>query len=1207
MKRPRSTGAAKGPSSRVSGSERSGLLGPPAATGLLLALALLAGQRPADGDTADPEPVYLVPEQPPLPAGVLVRPAALGRLRDLARATQPPVQGAVLAAAGYDGRLVPAGGGAARAEFAATFEAHVFGDEPATLLLPLDGVQLTGDVLLDGARVLPTAVAGPQGGYALRVRGSGRHRINLRFQVAVEEAPTAEAASGIRQVRFQPPSLAQSRLTFEAPTAAGALQVATRYGGRRVTAANGVQRLEVDLGAVPGPVLIRWLEEARPPRVAYREAYLWDLRPDASLLTALVRYDIDPGAVSTLLLDLPPELEVRAAQARRPAVDGDGPRRPASGDRGGTLPVRLSNWTTTGANPRTLRLEFPWPVAGPVEVVVELMPRGPWTAASLLPLPRPHGQPAAGEAGYLAYRAHALSAVPANWLRLTGIERTAFAPFWPAGSRPPAETITYASRFVRDPRLPPELRLQMRPLGTRLAGTQRVEVVVTPTQAEFRLAADLTAEGNDLSVLEWDVQAARPLVVTAVNGAGVSRWSQVDGRLLVWLDKTAATARLQVVGWTPLAPAALKSPAAAARLELPRLRLAGPAAVSTRVSVTPAIGATLTEEAVRDLAPDPTSTPRQRVYVARGPAYGGTFLVRPGPPPTVDVTTTARLDGKDLTFHSVIDYRMSGEVRSIHLRVRDWEGDVTLEAPPKTVARRREQQRRSAGVPPRGSEREPAVPHEWEGSPPQWIREHAWTLELVPGVADRYRLELKGRLPVEDAAGGMRLPAVLVTGAQITERLVLDPSLAVESSLGVAEEPPPDGVAAGTRAWHTRSDYWDLRVVPREPAGPARLQMLLTEVRSVVPDAGGWLHQARLWVDQEGATELRAFWRADVEVTAATVDGAAVPVGDRVTRYLVLPGSGRPGVRCVTLRYRHRGGSETLYNPDLYYPHIDGARGGPVVWTVDVPPGWELGGAAGGVRLGAGATARATIELHRATVALARLRGLAAAARTFRPADLPANGSVEAALTQTQQQLTRSCWLAELALSAGADAQQPLGPGGETLPAWLASLRRQNRAVCEEHDLTELIEEASKGRLQPPADPEEPGGPGVAYRWQVDYSPTAPPRDRGNLTLQVALAPTAARQTQAAVVFSGQWLFLLVGVWALTLTAAVRGVLRVLWPEELALLGLVGWQLAGPTVVVLALIMVAAIARGLLVRQTLRRYLRHRPPRDPAATGSRAT
>jgi hypothetical protein len=65
----------------------------------------------------------------------------------------------------------------------------------------------------------------------------------------------------------------------------------------------------------------------------------------------------------------------------------------------------------------------------------------------------------------------------------------------------------------------------------------------------------------------------------------------------------------------------------------------------------------------------------------------------------------------------------------------------------------------------------------------------------------------------------------------------------------------------------------------------------------------------------------------------------------------------------------------------------------------------------------------------------------------------------------------------------------------------------------------------------------------------------------------------------------------------------LRGLARRLWPELVALLGLVGWQLAGPTAVALVLVLVGALGRLLLVAQALRRL--GRPPGRPSTMVAR--
>src|SRR5262249_11456826 len=155
-------------------------------------------------------------------------PALLARLRELARPAFDPRSGAVLVSASYEGKLVKG-----VAEFDAVFQAHSLADGVATLALPLEGVRLEGDVLLDGARAHPQALPARQAGYALKVRGKGRHKVELRFRVPV--AGRGEH----RQVRFGAPRLVQSRLVLRLPAGASYPRVLVKHGGQRVLPEGG--------------------------------------------------------------------------------------------------------------------------------------------------------------------------------------------------------------------------------------------------------------------------------------------------------------------------------------------------------------------------------------------------------------------------------------------------------------------------------------------------------------------------------------------------------------------------------------------------------------------------------------------------------------------------------------------------------------------------------------------------------------------------------------------------------------------------------------------------------------------------------------------------------------------------------------------------------------------------------------------------------
>src|SRR5262249_33683780 len=156
---------------------------------------------------------------------------------------------------------------------------------------------------------------------------------------------------------------------------------------------------------------------------------------------------------------------------------------------------------------------FPGPVSGVVEVTLELTPRGPWSGSELLPIPRPHGQPAAKAPSYLAYRAVGLEATRTSFLRLKGIRHSEFCPFWPASSRPAATSLSYAGAFYHQKGQSPELRLQLRPQPPRLEAEQTVFLQIGARQAEATVRAQVRAPDKDLSLLEWEIRSTKPFVV----------------------------------------------------------------------------------------------------------------------------------------------------------------------------------------------------------------------------------------------------------------------------------------------------------------------------------------------------------------------------------------------------------------------------------------------------------------------------------------------------------------------------------------------------------------------------------------------------------------------------------------------------------------------------------------------------------------------
>ena len=426
------------------------------AAGLLVALL----DQPDAGRALAPEApiVYIAPgpaEQPDQQT-VLVTPELLEQVRALARPAPAAPSGAVLLSATYEGKIVEG-----VAEFYAVYRAFCLSKDTATLAIPLDGVRLVDDVWLDGARALPTTLPKPQIGYALKLSGAGVHKIELRFRA------TVTSTDEDRDLQFTAPRLAQSRLRLELPPAAAFVQAVSRYGAETLTTAPTGPTLAVDLGRLTGPVHLHWYEEALPPapvKVRYKEAYWWDLRPDAARLEGLVLFDVIQGSALTLDVRLPPELEVQSVEPRRP--DGGGA-------------IRLQNWRIRSGmrgGERALRLRFPSPVRGELLVGLKFVAAAPLSSQTPLSLPTPQGT-LVGEGGYLAYQARGLDVRP-NPQKMRVIKNDDFAPFWPAASRPNTAAFVHCYAFRHDGGPAPVLRVQVvaQPPAVQVAQEVRVRV-----------------------------------------------------------------------------------------------------------------------------------------------------------------------------------------------------------------------------------------------------------------------------------------------------------------------------------------------------------------------------------------------------------------------------------------------------------------------------------------------------------------------------------------------------------------------------------------------------------------------------------------------------------------------------------------------------------------------------------------------------------
>ena len=388
---------------------------------------------------------------------------------------------------------------------------------------------------------------------------------------------------------------------------------------------------------------------------------------------------------------------------------------------------------------------------------------------------------------------------------------------------------------------------------------------------------------------------------------------------------------------------------------------------------------------------------------------------------------------------------------------------------------------------------------------------------------------------------------------------------------------------AGGTAWQVRADDWRLRLTPRGPAIGSPVQLFLAEYEAAASDRQRWLHRATYRLAHEGGADLVLSLREGARILGVSVNGTPAPPllqpgGNRL--WLPLPGG--PGQQTVEVLWTYAAGSETIDQPILEPPLLEGMIPKAVVWKIQVPPGYQVRSDP------SQAGSAACLDLSRAQAMLQFMTWIS---------DQPAADATRAAAFATADaSFERHLRFAEYRLNldnAGSDM------GGRALLTWLAGLRQQ-RSDLESQPAVRSLLEANKER---PAREDavtvrlglaafEEGRP--AY-WYGGSATGVPP-------LRLVSEETGRlRQTATLSV-------LLVGLlFASWVLATIFG--AVAWPEQLALLGLLGVLIFGGG---LGLVFLILPAIWLLVRLThlllhVWSWLPRRHAETPAPAGSQAS
>jgi hypothetical protein len=198
------------------------------------------------------------------------------------------------------------------------------------------------------------------------------------------------------------------------------------------------------------------------------------------------------------------------------------------------------------------------------------------------------------------------------------------------------------------------------------------------------------------------------------------------------------------------------------------------------------------------------------------------------------------------------------------------------------------------------------------------------------------------------------------------------------------------------------------------------------------------------------------------------------------------------------------------------------------------------------------------------------------------------DSEVSAALSAAQERFDLYWLHASHALALGGDRGGLEGPQGQNLASWLEDLKAKNRAFNAQRRSSTPETPSPKGLFGfPLSDFERSGGTPVSWLARPGAGP-----------LEFQLTSRESQRTRQASTASGEWLVCLGIVWILAFLPFFVARLRLFWPEQVALLGVLGWYLAGLTSIVGGLLLIAVWVRIVLLIRGVHSlvFKRHRRP-----------
>jgi hypothetical protein len=1102
--------------------------------------------------------VFLVPAPKDKPdrSMVLVSPGLLKKLEALATRQEARPRSCMILSAGYEGKIVNQG-----IEFQAELLVHSFEESPIWLHVPLLGVQIQDDVLLDGARTLPVAEPAPKNGLSLRVEGRGAHVVRMRFRVPVQGTEDHKA------VEFTGPRPPQSRMLVHLPAGAGFPQTPTRLGIQRATTTSDGIQIESDLGMASAPIVLRWLQPrdvSKPPSVQAREAYLWVLRPSTSSLTARVELSVNAGIVTRAEVNLPDPLEVRSVSLEV----NDRP--------GGVLAPHIKQWKVEhGEHQRTLAIDFQHPIRGMVQLLIELVPRTGFRSDASLPIPIVNNVQSTVSIG--AYRLEGVEGHVKGVAHLTGMKTRDFVDGWKSLCGEDLLMPAGAYSISRGPDSNPTLQINIESPGPPLDVFQDITWRTSSNKQDFVAKERLHSGAGELVLAEWHVP--ENVVISKVSGRRIWHWSHKGSRLQVWLHQVGSTSELEFAGWLVRSNHEVSKSNSDNVVETTNPRLLGfelpsiyPLSTRTQSStirIVPEPGFEVIAPQAANLIPVPkigaANQERlylERLYLASRADYGTRIELRPIAS-QVSVNQFYFVEVRDRQIRIACDIKVSIPTKGdgkLELRLRKSKKfDVHLEG--SSLLRFMEERS--------GSD------------------ERLWNLELQPNAAGKHQVTLVATTSLDGAQGGISIPQAKILSEGASEEWIAVPGrdLIVKDQQGLKsiqvngsgdqawkknwpekEEQVRQGEG---ELWKVEKDAWKLLVSLKDEGNSTPIsKVFLTSHTLAVLESGQWTHEAVYWLFNEGKRGLDITLPPGASLSRIALDNADVTL-DESNHRVLLPLPEGPRASQIRLSWKYAEGAESLERPRLELPTMADTADGPTLWTAGIPSDMEI------LELPKNKADRAHVELQRAG-SLLQLATALAEAPSF-----DADGQAQQ-YKAIQEQFYEAC------LAVGDEIDQPVSKSGvenrlsRDLDIRLQMLLEQNKQIASRLGLDQIRTEAEKQVREGKTSTAETGS-----LYESTFVGLGKPlfmiADDAKATPVIRLRSISQSQTNQAWISTLIGGALIIGIWLVSFfPRLVEGITR-FWPEQLALLGCLGYLAFGNQAVFLGLFLMGLAIRLFLI------------------------